>query len=278
MTAKSYHRLFGMAVASEIPLLLPPVQGAATVEIVEGRVVPGGTVLWREASPFAFTCLRDAATVVLAWPEARFRISTERVVVDARDKRAATDLLIPAVWSVVLAAHGREALHGCAVERGGRAVAVLGASGTGKSTAGLALLDRGWRLLTDDLLALDAAGNAVPGPPFMRLCPDRGAGRIGEWDAAGKLRLAASTCSEPVPLAAMVVLADEYAWGARLRGAAAVAALLNQVYNPVLTHPGQGRRRFDLALDIVDRVPIYGATPRSLTADHLERLAEGAAA
>ena len=270
---RSHHRLFGLAVASELPLPLPPAaERPDAVEVVAGRVAPLGTVLWQAPPPVPFACRRDGTAIVLDWATARFRVGAARVVIDAEDDRAAVDLLIPAVWSVVLAARGFEALHGCAVERDGRAVAVLGASGTGKSTAALALLDRGWRVVTDDLLALDPAGRAIPGPAFVRLCPDRAAGRVGQHDAGGKLRMAATACPAPVPLAAVVVLADEHPGCAPLRGAAAVAALLDQAYSPMLTHPDQARRRFDLALDLVDRVPIYGAPPRSLTAAQLERL------
>ena len=276
MGTRLYYRIFGLTAATDLPLPLPPAGGPAAVDVVRGAVPPGGAVLWRAAPPFEFECRRDGAAIVLAWPEARFRVDADRVVVDARDERAAADLLVPAVWSVVLAARGCETLHGCAVERDGRAVAVLGASGSGKSTAALALLDRGWRAVTDDLLALDAAGNAVPGPAFVRLCPDRGAGRAGDWDAAGKLRVAATASPGPVPLAAIVVLADEHDRCAPLRGAGATATLLAQSYTPMLTHPGQAGRRFDLVLELVNRVPIYGAPPRSLSAEQLEQMVEAA--
>ncbi len=271
---RSYYRLFSLGVTSELPLSLPAAEAdeaEVMVEVVTGPVAARGALLWHEVTS-AFTCRRDGAEVVLAWPAARFRIGATRVVVDSQDHEAAAALLVPAVWSVVLAAHGLEALHGSAVEHDGRAIAILGASGSGKSTAALTLLDRGWRLVTDDLLTFDAEGHAVAGPPYLRLCPDRGMGRPAVRDAAGKVRLVAAASPEPVSLAALVVLADEHTRCAPLRGAAAVAALLDQVYNPVLTHPGQARRRFELALDLVDHVPIYGAPPRSLVADQLEGL------
>ena len=72
----------------------------------------------------------------------------------------------------------------------------------------------------------------------------------------------------------MVVPGDEHARCVPLRGARAAAALLGQIYSPMLTHPGQAERRFALVLDLVDRVPIYGAPPRSLTANRLEQMGE----
>ncbi len=276
MAERAIHRLFGLAVTSDLPLPLPPDAGPATVEVVGGRVLPHGELLWQAPPPLAFACRRDGSGIVLDWPTARFRVDPDRVVVDAHDDRDAVALLIPAVWSVVLAQHGCEALHGCAVARDGRAIAVLGASGTGKSTAALALLDRGWELVTDDLLALDPGGRALPGPPFVRLCPDRAGGRGGEFDAGGKIRVPAPVLSDPVPVAAVVVLGDGYDRCVPIRGAAAAAALLDQIYSPMMTHRGQSRRRFELALGLVAGVPIYGAPPRSLTADRLERIAKAA--
>jgi hypothetical protein len=250
------------------------VAAAPDVAVVQGVVAVTGEPLWHEEGPDAFVCGRDGTAITLAWPEARFRVTVDRVVVDARDPAAAADLLVPPVWSVVLAVRERESLHACAVERDGRALAILGDSGTGKSTAGLALVDRGWRAVTDDLLTFDGAGDAVPGPPFLRLDPDRAAGRSGRRDTAGKLRVAAPTCPHPVPLAAAIVLSATHGGCGRLRGVAAVTALLDQTYSPLVVDAGQARRRFDLALDLAARVPVYAAPPRSLTVAAMEQMAE----
>lgn len=278
MAERTRHRLFGLDFASYLSLPLHPADGPASAKLVGGRVASRGAILSQAAAPLAFARRRDVAAIVLKWPTARFRVDRERVVVDARNDRDAVALLIPAVWSMVLAAHRYESLHGCAVERDGRAIAVLGASCAGKSTAALALLDGGWHVVTDDLLALDAEARAVPGPPFVRLCRDRAVGRVGEPDLGGTLRVTAPACPNPVPLAAVVVLDGKHARCAPLRGAAAAAALLDQVYAPMITHAGQARRRFELALGLVDDVPVYGAPPRSLTADRLEQIVGEAAA
>ena len=144
------------------------------------------------------------------------------------------------MWSVLLAARGAEALHGCVVERAGKAIAIQGTSGTGKTSAGLALLERGYRLVTDDLIVFDDGGNVVPGPPFFRLTPDRAIGRPGQFDAGGKLRFHAPRRSEPVPLAAMVVLREDEAACARLRGTAAVDALAHPGLQPDSDARGTG--------------------------------------
>jgi hypothetical protein len=50
---------------------------------------------------------------------------------------------------------------------------------------------------------------------------------------------------------------------------AAVEALLQNVYNPIITHHGQAERRLELVSSIAATVPVFGAPARSLTADQL---------
>ncbi len=195
-------------------------------------------------------------------------------MVDAEDHVTAAHLLMSAVWSVVLSAHQRESLHGSAVEQGGHAVAIMGLSGSGKTTAAHLLIKRGWRLVSDDLLTFDDDLRVIPGPPWMRFLPGDGSGLPSLPDAGGKVRAYPPTSLQPVPLAAMIIMAPEYERCVRLSGTSAAAALLQQVYNPVLTHPGQVERRFDLVHDLVDRIPIYGAAPRSLSAEQILDISE----
>lgn len=269
-------KLFGLRVASELDLPLPTVEGEPEVTVRLGEVAAGGDLLWRTEPPLAFACFRQDRQIVLEWPGARFGVAVDSITVDLADPGFPVELYLNPVWSVLLAARGQDALHGCAVARGGRALAIHGISGSGKTTSGLALLDRGWQLVTDDLVTFDDNALVVPGPPFVRLLPDRAGDRAGTVDGAGKLRYHASACAEAVPLAAMIVLADEYAACARLTGLAAAHAILAQSYNPILTHPHQAARRFERALDLATRVPVFGAPPRSLSAEQLEWIAGSA--
>ncbi len=278
-----WSRVFGLDVELESDLLLPdlvnqtlPRPGShARVKVETGIVRSRGDVLWTGDFPSHFSCLRHGATIFLNWPTVRFSVEPHRVVIDAHDLSVASEFLVPAAWSVVLAAKGRECLHGCTVERQGKALAVLGNSGTGKSTAALGLIDRGWRLITDDLLTFDEKGDALPGPRYARLGSERAAGRHGIPSTGGKVRIQVPSCPEATPLAAIVVLSDTWSQTVRLTGVEAASAILDHPYNPMLTHPGQSRRRFDLALALAERVPVYGAVPRSLTPGDLEELAQG---
>jgi hypothetical protein len=77
-------------------------------------------------------------------------------------------LLVAQVLPLAAAARGLEVLHASAIVWQGRAVALLGTGGSGKTTLALALCELGADFLADDVLALEVAGEqlvAHPGPP-----------------------------------------------------------------------------------------------------------------
>jgi hypothetical protein len=77
-----------------------------------------------------------------------------------------------ALW---LEQRGVLALHGAALARGSEAAIFLGDSGTGKSTLAAAALKAGWTVLSEDLVAVEVAGDAVtvrPSIPAIRLWPE----------------------------------------------------------------------------------------------------------
>jgi hypothetical protein len=94
-----------------------------------------------------------------------------RVTVGGRTVRApdAASLLhyahLVLVNAAAAACQKARVLHGCAVERDGRAIAVLAASGGGKSTVSVEMVRRGWRLLSDDFVVLGPDGVVRP---FLR--------------------------------------------------------------------------------------------------------------
>lgn len=86
------------------------------------------------------------------------------------------------VMSYALLKQGIEPLHATVLDLDGRAVALLGDSGYGKSTLGAALIQSGARLVTDDLLVVKEGGGewlAYPGPPRLKLFPEARSAFLG---------------------------------------------------------------------------------------------------
>ena len=60
-------------------------------------------------------------------------------------------------------------LHGNSIEINGSCIVCVGPSGAGKSTTAAGLMKRGYRVLSDDVCAIDAQGRVVPGMPHIKL-------------------------------------------------------------------------------------------------------------
>lgn len=148
---------------------------------------------------------------------ARFRLDpagsrlgcAPREVADLDWQRALLTRVLPNV-SIF---HGHEALHACAVETPLGVVAVAAPSGMGKSTLAAELIQRGWPLFADDVLALRRQAGAVearPATPHMNVAAGAGDTEgIGTTlgTLAGERWVAArQTCSQGRRVAAIVLL------------------------------------------------------------------------
>ena len=178
-----------------------------------------------------------------AWLDrARLRITGHEITVDSPDEAFARQCVVGPGLGVWLHRRGVLVLHGAALDVGGRAVVLLGEKGAGKSTTAAALIARGHRLLTDDLVALapDASAPAIlPGPTQMKLWPEAieaiglDATLTPFFDGLAKgIWAEAPTTASPTPLALVAALGwGEPEWTA-LGGSAAFGALFGHVYAP----------------------------------------------
>jgi hypothetical protein len=165
--------------------------------------------------------------------------------------------LLGSAFGALLIQRGLLVLHGNALERDGRAIVCLGASGAGKSTLACALMQQGWRLLADDLVAITPEGMVLPGIPRIKLWEDavRSFGFSSElWIpvAAGIAKyLMPADQLRPAPAAARLAqlyLLQREPWNGisplkRLsigNEQMAMAELLNQLYRPTFV-AGLGR-------------------------------------
>jgi hypothetical protein len=275
------YRLFGLTVASEVhlPELLPD-HGASEpalinivlVSAIDGpsdpglHAIPGGALLnIEETARFAVT----GGTTI--------RIAREP---GAPERNLRVFLLGSAMGLLI---HQRELLplHANAVEIDGHAVAFMGVSGAGKSTLAAWFLDRGHRIIADDVCVIqfDAQGRALalPGLPRLRLWRDvlHSTGRspadypasfLGD-DAPDKFDVpVAHDCAveKALPLAAVYLLGQGEDGGiAALEGTAALEAIFANTYRGAyLDTNGSAVTHWKTALRLTASVPVFQAIRR----------------
>ena len=206
-------RAHGLVVDSDVDLSLDrPTTDAPDVVVRRhahrpvGTEVPAGRVLARLVlgGRVRFALVADGAGLVLhfaAMAVARVDAGATRVDLHldpAVDPGMAAILVNGYVMTVVLKARGHQVLHATAYAAGGRAVALVGSSGMGKSTSGVMACRAGAALVSDDVLRVAPApgGGWVcwPGTTESRLRPaaaalaepDAGAPRSGPGAGRGE--------------------------------------------------------------------------------------------
>ncbi|WP_404787173.1 hypothetical protein [Altericista sp. CCNU0014] len=161
---------YGLLIQSELPLA-QPVLDAGTPDIVVRFGSLGQAVTEPERGnrisidlPLGVKLLiRDGCEVTIDAPA-----ETDRAVLRA--------YVLGAAMAFVLRQRGALVLHASCVARGDEAaIAFLGGSGWGKSTLASAFHRQGYRLITDDVMAigLDASSpQVIPSFPEVKLLPD----------------------------------------------------------------------------------------------------------
>lgn len=122
-------------------------------------------------------CLAGTATDLML-----FRVERGEVIaydpLPGADEPYMKAVLTGELMAALLRQRGYLVLHGSCVGRDGEAVGFIGNSGWGKSTLAIYFTRHGYRLLTDDVLAVDLAGDhplVIPGHAGVKLQPDSGA-------------------------------------------------------------------------------------------------------
>lgn len=97
-------------------------------------------------------------------------------------------LLIGQGLPIAAALQGLEVLHASAVVLGGRALAFIAESGTGKTSVALHLLSHGAQFLADDVVALEAEGEALVAHPGIGIAHVPGGEQLALRNAGVRLR------------------------------------------------------------------------------------------
>jgi len=166
-------------------------------------------------------------------------------------------------------------VHSSALERGGRVIMVVAGSGTGKSTTTWALLQHGFRYLSDELAPIDPASLDVhPYPHALCLkAPPPGPYPLPEETTRTELtlhipvaNLPSPAIRQPAPLHALLFLQRDSAVSvptfAKVSPAEAGARLYASTLN-ALAHPGKG---LDVAIRIATAVPAFTVNAGDLRA------------
>ncbi len=162
--------------------------------------------------------------------------------------------LMGSVLGALLYQRGLFPLHGCAVETRWGAMIFVGPQGVGKSTLAAQFFRRGYRLLSDDVCAVDFSHGALsvlPALAHLRLCADAYLRLDSPSGAAFHVDkfivpMHDRYCPHPVPLRAVHVLADSaHATPsfALLHGFDRVRQLLHNLYRPQFLQGQQTQSR-----------------------------------
>lgn len=231
MTSITY-RLHGWNIASPVPLGHPAavdegVDVRISVDDLADAISPEhslvGTLIAgiRGDRPFYELVRVDANLFVLRFHglvDLNLDLSSQVIAVVARwhagaERDLLSVMLSGTLMATLLTLMGRTVLHASAVQRDGRAVALVGNSGAGKSTLAAMCCNEGGRLVSDDVLDTWVVGSrafAHRGGKFLRL--REGSKALADGAAAsdtssidGRLLWAAEpTSSDVVPIDAIV--------------------------------------------------------------------------
>jgi hypothetical protein len=170
---------YGLAIHSTLPLpeLTATAETGPDVVIRSGKVVLDSA----EADPSASHFHIAVGEALFHWDGVgSFLVRHGReIVVDPCaevEERLLRRPLLGVVLGALLCQRGKLVLHGSTVSANGSAIVFLGSKGAGKSTMAAAFYAQGYRLVTDDVAALDVDGQAdpmvLPAFPQLNLWPD----------------------------------------------------------------------------------------------------------
>lgn len=187
--------------------------------------------------------------------------------IDGADKGALEKIRTGSAVLLIRHLQGKLALHGAVVGEGGRAVALLGQSGQGKSTLAAALCAAGATLYADDAIALETAEGPrwfvtpLENSHWLDAPARRALGATDTPDTVGKWALPAlSIGTAPAVVVAIVDLNfDDRAPPGLVRtsGLDAMAALIPQAIRFALDDGDRHKRELAILAELVASVPTY---------------------
>lgn len=225
----SARRIFGLTLASEFPFAsrLAPGRGAPDLTFA-CAMTPPVPVKWQQAMPDyssfrhiedgesrAYLYHFDSCEVLRFTRVADFYLWPDRIichVLDPAQYYMVEIRLLGTVLAFWLERQGIPALHAGVVIIGSGAAAFLSHSGGGKSVLAAALMQAGYPLLTDDILAVEHRRDSFvgrPGYPQLRLWPDEAQHFLGHYQDLEQVHPAYAKRRVPVGLDGFGVFCDK---------------------------------------------------------------------
>ena len=244
--------IYGLTVASDIdlPELSVAPAGASPDIVIRRGDVPE---VWRETDPRELRAILDGTPEQL-WTRVTGSIrmimregSEITYALEAGCKEDEARLfLLGSGLGAILMQRGSLVIHGNAITLPGRkdAIVCVGDSGAGKSTTAIAMMQRGYSILADDICPIGPDGRTEPGMPRAKLWLDTAQrlgidtgplARIRDGDAKFNLPLGQRYCSERRSIGAFVWLDPHDAGDIRVTevgGVEKFEVLRNNIYRP----------------------------------------------
>jgi hypothetical protein len=202
-----------------------------------------------------------------------------RLIISRSSQRVSAETLetylLGQILSFALLKQGVESLHATTIAVEGRAIALFGDCGMGKSTLAAACLAAGYSLLTDDLLVVKPQASsylAFPGPPRLKLMPStanrlfgtRGGCCMNPLTTKRILPLARSQHVKiPLPMRACYDLRLPRAMRRsgvevqRLPARLAWRVFTQSTFNVAVRDPARLQRQFAWAGSLAESIPVY---------------------
>lgn len=257
------HRAYLLRVQSDVQLPAPPEKGGEPDVFISQRSLSvrqheGDLVLHaapdESSNRDAETFVKDQGDVITGgiYDELFFVVQHGDTIYYDLRKPLADGVLQSYLFGVLMATLLRQrgflVLHACSVARNGQAVAFVGESGWGKSTIAEYFCQRGYTLLTDDVMAIDARGDGhphvIPGYPQIRLRAEAGRHLRTDFDDLPvvndenekRFTTPATFPDRPLPLQQVYLLDPTYADATRVEPMGQRTALLRLIHHTRATN------------------------------------------
>jgi len=174
--SQNFYSAYGLIIQSDIELpelcdVEPPENKEDVVQIVVGQIDQTKLTEQNRKGPYLWA--HDMSLWLKIPNVATFEILDGRHIVIEREPNVDDDsirvFLLGSVFGALLFQLQYLVMHGNAIRVGNRALICVGRSGIGKSTLAAAFMQRGYPILADDVVPINASGVALPGFPRIKL-------------------------------------------------------------------------------------------------------------